>query len=151
MSNKIVNSAAADSYFEIDGTATTSSTQPEVNKGAASLLGSNNDLLNNANVISDVEATGAGSNISVSNKINTIDVEEAFTNTVKTNVARALRTVKTSEGIRNDKWNTYDASWDSGYPETGNDATAIGLADDDAYVVRTFVFGDGIIPDEKVI
>lgn len=150
MSNLIVNSAAGDDYFDIAGSATTSSTQPEL-KGAASQLGSNNGLLNNANIVSDVMATGDGSSISAGQNINMVDTEEVFTNTRKVNTATELRTTKYSEAIRNDKWNAYSATWDSGYPETGNDATAIGLANDDAYTVRTFVFGDGVIPDEKVI
>lgn len=151
MSNKIVNSSAGNDYFTIGGSAISDSVQPEVNKGASALLGSDNERLNNATVVSDVTATGAGSDIVVTNQINTIEVEEAFTNTKRNNLATKLVTTKTATALRDHKWDYADGTWEDGYPENSNDTSATNLTSDDAATVNTFVLGDGVIPDETVI
>lgn len=144
---KIVNSSAGNSIFDINGNAINNSAyKPNINGGASAGLGSNRLHLNNA---STELVEGTGTTVSSNDKIVQVDLQEVFKNTRDTNKRETVKTVKTATAIRNNK--LHDGDFDTNYPETSNDTTAIGIANDNVLnKTNRKIISDGVKPDTNV-
>lgn len=126
MSNKIANSAAGSNYFNINGDEISDADQPRLDSGSIAGVATTS-ILDGNYVGNSLVYEGDVRAVSGDQKISGYDVDNVAKSATKLNEVYKIRDVKRSTAFRQNKFNSFDNSFDTNYPVTGDSTSQVQL------------------------